>query len=88
MKTSPAPRVLLLAATCAAFLAGCAGPNTKATTGVAATEYEQVYALGSYIPVLVPKGSGARQIHPTSPAVIIQQDDIQRALGNGSRLMH
>lgn len=89
MKIRSAPVVLFVfsAALVAAFT-GCAGPNTKAVAGVSAAEYEQVYVLGSYIPVLVPKNSGLRPVHTTSPATIIKQDDIQRALGNGPINMH
>ncbi len=88
MQPPRALRSALLLVSATGLLAGCAGPATKATVGVSASEYEQVYVTGSYIPVLVPKGSGLRPIHTISPAVIILQDDVQRALGNGPINMH
>ncbi len=82
------PSLVFLAVTVVASFTGCGGPGTKSATGVSATEYEQVFVLGSNIPVLVPKGSGARRVHSISPAIIILQDDIQRALGPGPVSMH
>lgn len=82
------PLLLLPAVSFAAVFSGCAGPSTKSSVGVSVADYDQVYVLGSHIPVLVPKGSGARPIHPISPAVIILQDDIQRAMGAGPVSMH